>query len=123
MDLEIRRLLPKDFPDELLYSGNSLLDMGSTEIAWRYKEVIKAIDWYAAHDYAILGEDILREENGQFVYTYDNWYLNQGKLDWTKYVEESKQKTLSYINNYYQRNGDDYYYVLTVAPKGWKRPK
>ena len=68
-----------------------------------------------SHHYAILGGDVLRKEKGQFVYTYDNWYLNRNNLDWIKYVEESRQKALLYIGNYYQRNGNGYYDTLTVA--------
>ncbi len=121
MDLGIRNLLPRFFPDELLQTGYSLEKYGCAEVAWWYEDALQVTHLFAEHNYAILGGDVWTKARGQFVSIGDNWYLNQDELEWERYVLESKMKTLSYIENYHQRNGPEYYYVLVAGGENWKQ--
>lgn len=123
MDSQERKHLPEHFPKELLNAAYSLLDLGSKEVAWKFEDAIKATQWFAEHDYIILGGDVYYKDNEHFVITYDNWYLTDDEVDRPQNVEDGKRKTLSYIEMYHHRNGDAYYYTLLAVPKGWRPPK
>lgn len=79
--------------------------LGVSEWAWKYDDVINIINILEKKDAVILGGDVLNQE---FSYTGDNWAYEN--LD----SKESIEKTKNYIKNYYQRMGNNYYYVLVV---------
>jgi len=105
-------------PEELKDKGYSLKTYGVNEYAWSYEEVKKVIIFLADHDYAVPGGDVWKRENGEFISTYDSWYHNRDKsVTWEKYVEQSKNISLTYIETYFQRNGEWYYYVPVTSSK------
>jgi hypothetical protein len=124
MSAEINKsLLSKKFegfPKDLLQSAKSLSDLGIADVAWQYEDAVKALDWYISHSYAILGGDVYRSEGEYFIITYDSWYINQEKLPWEQYVQISRNKAFSYMETYFQRNGNNYYYTLVAARQSWK---
>jgi len=117
---EICESLPEHFPEELLETAYSLEVLHIRGVAWNYEDAIKAIHAFVDAQYAILGGDVYRKEHETLVPTFDSWYLNQQTLTWEEYVDESRKAALSYIEMYYRRNGEMYYYAPVAAEKGWK---
>ena len=110
--------LPIEFPDNLLQKGIELESIGINEIGWEYEYVITVIEFICSRNYAILGGDVYSVKDNHFESTYDNWYLDKDeKITWEEYVKSSKQKTLSYINNYHSKNKDGFIFVLVYTPQ------
>lgn len=105
--------LPNDFPTTFLNSAKSLKQLGILDIAWNWENAIMVIEYLSDHNYAILGGDVYRLNSGSLESTYDSWYQNK---DITKsreqFVEVAKRKAISYINQYHESNGDDFYYSV-----------
>ena len=56
---------------------------------------------------------LLREDNGLYNSTYDNWYYNpDDTYSLLENVKNSIEKANEYISNYIAINGADYYIVL-----------
>lgn len=113
-EIAIRARLPKDFPEGLIDSAYLLDSIGSAEIAWKYDAAIQAIYVYANEQYTILGGDVYEMSNNNIYPTSDNWYYNSGQQNSIYEVNRSKDKSLAYIHNYHERNGDNYLYVIVV---------
>lgn len=120
-ELEILNSLPDGFPQELINTAIDLRVFEIEEIAWEYEDAIKVAHYYAQNNYAILGGDVYGKERDQFIITYDNWYLNQNGLPWEEYVEASRKRTITYIDNYHNRNGDEYCYAFVATNQPIRR--
>jgi len=105
--------LPNDFPAKLLDSAKSLKQLGILDVAWNWENAIMVIEFLSEYNYAILGGDVYRLNSGNLESTYDSWYQNK---DMTKprgqFIDETKSKAISYINQYHESNGDDFYYSV-----------
>ena len=85
------------------------------EYEWKYKDVLEVIEVLKQNSYCILGGDIL---NSKLEYTYDNWYFKEyDNMSYAQSVLESANQTIDYIDRYYKRNGNSYYYILVAATK------
>jgi hypothetical protein len=105
--------LPKDFPSNLLNASYLLESIGINDIAWKWDDALQAITFLCEKDYAILGGDVYKIEDADFVPALDNWYLNKDPLaTWKQYVTNSQKKAISYIKWYREAYGNDFYYVL-----------
>jgi hypothetical protein len=108
--------LPNNFPKELLHKGYSLKQNGVNEIAWKKVDAYQVIEFLMKSGYAILGGDVYTKEGGNFIPTYDSWFINkQEKISWENFILKSKEKALAYIEHYYSVNGSDYLYVLVFS--------
>ena len=105
--------LPVDFPVILFNSGKSLEQLGISEMAWNWENAIKVIEFLCAFNYVILGGDVYRAVDDKFEVTYDSWYVNKNvKQSRERFIEETKNRAISYIKQYYERNGENFYYSI-----------
>lgn len=108
--------LPGGLPDHLLRSGYSLASIGANEMAWKWPDILKVIDYVAKLGFAVLGGDVYTIKNNVITPTYDNWHIEKDDLDtWEQYIIASKEKAISYINSYNNRNGSNNYYVIVFS--------
>lgn len=113
MSISYRASLPNDFPEELLVSAKTLEHIGICEMAWDWQDAIRVSEFLCRHNCAILGGDVYRLINGVLESTYDSWYINKdGTKSTGKFIEEARDRAVSYINQYHDRNGDDFYYSI-----------
>lgn len=104
-------------PEELLILAKSLQHLGIVELAWDWDNVIKVIDILSESNYAILGGDVYKLNKGKLEAVYDNWYTNKDKgKPIEEFIELSRSRAISYINQYHLRNGNTYYFSI-VAEK------
>lgn len=80
-----------------------------TEYAWRIEEVLGVIEVLRREGRVILGGDVLDRD---MEYTYDNWYHNL--CDPATDCCVSCEKAQSYVQQYLDRFGPEYYVVLVV---------
>lgn len=113
MENNCKKKIPLDFPTILLSSGKSLECLGISEMAWDWKNAIKVIEFLCAFNYAILGGDVYRVADDKFEVTYDSWYINKNVQQSREiFIEETKNKAISYIKQYHERNGENFYYSI-----------
>src|SRR6478609_6483987 len=82
--------------------GRSLeeINPGSDEIALKLDDALQAIDLLQDAQSPILGGDILSDESGKLVYTYENWYCEkQEKENHAEYCLRSNNIAKSYLTN------------------------
>lgn len=117
MDSKIYNL-PNGFPIHLFRKGVGLQSIGTNRMAWKCDDVLKVIDFLTQNSFGILGGDVLVLVDGELTYTYDNWYLDRYVVKgWEQYVLDSKEKAISYINMYKERNGDDFLYSIVFCAR------
>jgi hypothetical protein len=78
----------------------SEINPGSNEVALTIEDALSAIELLQEAKLAILGGDILLDESGKLVYTYENWYCekiaDENDVD---YINRSCLYSKSYITN------------------------
>ncbi|MED4718518.1 Imm40 family immunity protein [Bacillus badius] len=105
-------------PTIIRNSAISLEELGIKEVAWKWEDAQAVIQFLKQNDLAILGGDVYRVEHNQKEPTYDSWYIDRKSgMAWSDYVDECQKITMSYINNYYLKNGANYCYSLVYAKK------
>jgi hypothetical protein len=105
--------LPTDFPVLLFNSGKSLEQLGISGVAWDWENAIKVVEFLCSCKYAILGGDVYGVADDKLKVTYDSWYENKDeKQSKERFIEETKNKAISYIKKYYERNGGNFYYSI-----------
>lgn len=115
-------ILPDEFKNSAV-SAITLLPLSPEDFegdaAWHYEEVKRVIRYLTEQNYAILGGEVYGEKDGESIFRGDNWYLNRKPLTtpWQEYVKQSSEKAHAYIDFFYERNGEGYYYVLTDVPE------
>ena len=108
--MSYKESLPRDFPGDLFKSAYSLEHFGIVELAWKWLEAIKVVEFLCKKNCAVLGGDVYSLVDGELTSTYDSWYINKDKSQsWHEFVNESKIKAVSYIESYQVRNGEDFY--------------
>lgn len=115
-EMLIRTGLPSNVPERFIDSAYPLTSIDWTEIAWKYEDIIQMIAFYADNRFILLGGDVYKMDHSNISPTYDNWYYNLQKQQYVDDISISKDQAIAYIENYYKRNGDTYYYTLTVSP-------
>ncbi len=98
------------FPRELINSAKSLKHLGILEIAWDWQNAIKAIEYLSKYNYVVLGGDVY---NKNLEPTYDSWYINKNEIkSKEEFIIQAKKKAISYIIQYHDKNGDEYFYSI-----------
>ncbi len=105
------------FPKEIMDKAFDLSHKGLNEIAWKRDDAILAVNFLADKGYVILGGDVFKLGENDIEYPNgDSWYIGKkGSIEWKQYVNESKEKAISYINFYSKRNGDGYCYGIVYT--------
>lgn len=104
---------PSNFPELLINSGKSLEHLGILEIAWNWKNAIRVVEFLCMQKYVILGGDVYEFKDDNLHTTYDSWYINKDrKQNEQEFIEETKKKSISYINQYYKQKGENFYYSI-----------
>lgn len=99
---------------DFLHKAISLEFMGINEVCWKYEDVKYIVDYLYKNNCVILGGDILIKKNDEYLYTYDNWFVekNSEDMSYIEYVEKSRNETIKYINEYVNDNGKNFYFVI-----------
>lgn len=113
MSIGYKASLPGDLLQEMLKVAKTLEHLGISELAWDWENAIMFIDNLCKNKNAILGGDVYRLTSDNLEPTYDSWYLNKDdKKSDEEFIRESKKRAVAYINEYHDRNGDDFYYSV-----------
>ena len=100
-----------NLPNELLETSKSLKQIGISNLAWNWENVIKVILFLKKSNYLILGGDVYKNTNDKLESTFDSWYYNTCTKD---LVTESCNKAINYINEYHNKNGNGFYYSSVI---------
>ena len=96
---------------EIKAMGGIVTSQGET--AWKVESVSAIVEIARKYNRIILGGDILTVAGK---YTYDNWYYTQDdRVCKRANVEQSIDKCLQYVNNYMQRNGNQFLIVIVFG--------
>jgi len=113
MSMSNKLVFPNAFPGELLNKAKTLEHFGIAEMAWDWQNAIAVVEFLCEYNYAVLGGDVYRLINGDLESTYDSWYINKDVAkSREQFIGETKDRAISYINQYHERNGDDCYYSV-----------
>ncbi len=97
------------FPPELLQKSYRT---ACGELAWWASDVPCLLEYAAKENLVILGGDVVTLQG---VYTYDNWYYEVTNLQSVKTAIHGSIATAGkYVNDYVQRNGNEFLFVLVV---------
>lgn len=100
----------EDLPKELSDSAKSLEHIGISEMAWDWQNAIKAVEFLYQCNYVVLGGDVY---NGHLESTYDSWYINKDEAkSREEFIRQARDRAVSYISQYHDTNGDEYYYSI-----------
>lgn len=109
-------MITKVLPKELLKSAHSLSSVGVIGFAWKHEDFARVVKFLIKHDYFILGGDVYSLSDGEISSTYDSWYIQKDVATTKKeLLEQSRLKTLSYVDMYHRRNGSKYCYSIVFA--------
>lgn len=93
----------------------SEINPGSDEIALTIDEALEAIELLQRTQSAILGGDILSDESGKLVYTYENWYSEkEDSVSQADYANKSYDVAKKYIHEVASRAGKNLYVVIVI---------
>lgn len=97
------------FPSELLQKSYQTV---CGELAWQASDVSYLLEYASKENLVILGGDVVTLQG---VYTYDNWYYEVANLQSAETaVHESIATARKYVNDYVQRNGNEFLFVLVM---------
>ena|SRR5258708_25241033 len=94
---------------------------------WRCEDIKQVINFLVDARYVIRGGDVYLEEAGQWFQMTDNWYVKdfdpiplwkRTEAEKQRLLEASRQQSLAFVENYWKRNGDNYYYSLVFSQAG-----
>lgn len=120
-----RKRFPESFPQALLDATHSLEEWNLTESVWRYEDIKRVINFLVDARYVIRGGDVYLEEAGQWFQMTDNWSVNdpdsrlwrdRTEAEKQRILEASRNQSLAYVERYWKRNGDHYYYSIVASP-------
>ncbi len=95
--------------------GISISAIGEGELALTKKNAIIAVNLLSDSNVVIFGGDVYElKQNGYLYPTYDNWYCNKNEFPTKLLGQRSREKALSFLENYKEKKGVDYRYVLVV---------
>ena len=87
--------------------------LGVKDLAWKYEDVLEAIQSCKDNNLFIYGGDVLAvDKNGYIDFTYDNWSTDH--ID-TKNCIKAAEFSLSYINSY--PNKEDFIFTIAIDNK------
>jgi len=97
--------------------GRSLSEInpGSDEVALNIDDALQAIEFLKESQLPILGGDILSDESGKLVYTYENWYCEkQEKENHNEYCLRSYSISKNYLTSLLKKNYKNHYAVIVI---------
>lgn len=124
MHPEDRERFPDSFPQALIDSACSLGEWNLVESIWKYEDIKKVINFLVDAHYLITGGDVYIEESHQFYQMPDNWYIKdsdprplreRSETDRERILMASREQSLAYVENYWKRNGDNYFYSVVFS--------
>lgn len=105
-----------NLPEDLICLAKPLKHLGISEMAWDWENAIKVIKFLNNNNYAILGGDVYKQVGGDLDSTYDSWYFNREEVKSNQeFLQESMKRAITYISQYYEGNGKDYYYSIVFT--------
>jgi hypothetical protein len=111
---------PPGFPSELA----SLAYVYASETLWRPKSAIAAIEWFGAHEYAVLGTEVfLRQEDRLQSVPYFQSVDRQKNEDWNSFVARGAAETIRYLTAFQRQmeaEGDVWINVSWVSALEFK---
>ena len=108
---ELKKLLPIN----ILGKGYYLGDIGINEYAWNSQDAKVVINLLVKEGIFILGGDVYSCKHKKYHSTGDNWYVDiSSYLPTSEELEESKNKSIAFIQKYIERNGDNF--LFTIVP-------
>jgi hypothetical protein len=77
----------------------SEINPGSSEFGLKISDALRAIELLQGTDVIIVGGDVLSDESGKLIYTYENWDVEKiNKENLTDYANRSYDIAKKYIN-------------------------
>ncbi|MGI8544186.1 MAG: Imm40 family immunity protein [Aridibacter sp.] len=87
--------------EKILSEGLSLQNFGINNWGLTKEKALIAINELRNFGIPVLGGDVMKLENGEWIHTYDNWYCdklpNESK---EQFMVRSTQAANEYVNNY-----------------------
>ncbi len=105
----LKILLPKFLMNKTV----SLSEIGGSELAFTYDDIVKVIQIVSDKELIILGGDVLRRKNVTLMCKYDNWYYQELKYNKDS-INKSKKMAEAFINSYVGKNGREYLFVIVL---------
>ena len=89
-------------PKAYLVKTNLTSIGGTPERVWDRALLLDFLNDPSCKDFVILGGDVVELTDGQMRYTYDNWALEERKIDepFPSYCERSRAVARAYISRY-----------------------
>jgi len=127
------KLFPADFPHELVDSAF----VSNGETAWRVPGVSAAIEWLGAHEYAVLGTELLLLQGGAIQSlpigtsgmgeVHGNTVNREDREAWGGFVSRSVAATLTYLRSFDSKRilekGELFFNVTWVSEDEFKQLK
>lgn len=94
---------------KLIETSIDLSEFGMNTLIWDARQIYNVlIEVENMNKYVVLGGDIYKKDNGRYMPTGDGWYYNG--VD----IKDSLKRSRDYLDNYSQRNGNDFLTGLVV---------
>lgn len=105
--------LKKLLPQELIDKGVHLGMIGVDDFAWKWQDALLIIEYLHRKEIFILGGDVYTPSGNRIRPLGDGWYATKtGYLPTANEIENSRIKSLEYINTYVKRNGEDFLFAI-----------
>ncbi len=93
----------------------SEINPGSDEIALKINDAFHTINLLQEIRIPILGGDVLSDESGKLIYTYENWYTERKDRESNEdYTNRSYEDAREYIKGVEKRSGKNRYVVIVI---------
>lgn len=99
----------------LINSAHSLEPLGILELAWDYEDILHVIELASENNMIVLGGDVYKKNGEQLVVTHDSWFFDDREMPLVHMIQKSKEKALSYIRTYREKNRLDYCYSIVMT--------
>jgi hypothetical protein len=86
---------------EVLEQASSLEALGINNLAWPLDATLRIVDHLEGRSIAVLGDDVLRVDQGRPTYTYDSWHSDPRVGEaFGEYATRSHAETRAYLGRY-----------------------
>jgi hypothetical protein len=88
-------------PPDISAKKISLANLGTSEPAWRYEDLMRILPILRTAKVGVLGGDVLVSDGTDYVHSYDSWGTDHeaGETD-DAFSERSIARTLDYLGKY-----------------------
>ena len=102
-------------PDALLQRARTLDHLGVGERAWPRDAAIAIIRHLRSQGVAVLGGDVLSDENGTLRHNYANWHSDPRPAEaYSEFALRSQEEALAYLEQY-PSTGPTPWFVLVLT--------